>query len=349
MAGDRPIRIMLAILTGLAIVTVASHASTVLAPLVLAVLIIAVVWPLQSRLQTMMPKPVAMVIVVLVTAAACVLFASILAWGFTRVARTFILESRHQTLYDALAVWLDGYGLSVVGLWDNYFNTASLLTLFRWLGTSLSAAMTLGAITLIYVILGLLEVDAARRKVLGLENRVAAEAIQNGFVQLGVKLRRYGAVRTLMSAATGLSFGFVAWLTGLQHEVEWALMAFALNYIPVIGSFIATTLPSAWAFTQFGSVTSVIALFACLNIIQFAIGSYLEPRVAGNTLSISPLVVLFSVFLWSYLWGVLGAFIGVPITIAVLAFCEQHPATCWIAVLLGGERADYAGDADPVR
>ncbi|WP_420882151.1 AI-2E family transporter [Rhizobium gallicum] len=67
------------------------------------------------------------------------------------------------------------------------------------------------------------------------------------------------------------------------------------------------------------------------------IGSYIEPRVAGNTLGISPSLVLFSVFLWTFLWGIFGAFIGVPITIAVLAFCTQFASTRWIAELLGTE------------
>src|SRR5262249_44007696 len=146
----------------------------------------------------------------------------------------------------------------------------------------------------------------------------------------------------------GLLFGLVAWLTGLQHELEWALMAFALNYIPVVGSLIATLLPTAWAFTQFESVGSVVALFVCLNLIQFAIGSYLEPRVAGNRLSMSPLVVLFSVFSWTFIWGILGAFIGVPITIAIMAFCDQHPSTRWVALLLGGEQMAQGGKRDGV-
>ena len=91
--------------------------------------------------------------------------------------------------------------------------------------------------------------------------------------------------------------------------------------------------------TQFGSWQAVIAVFACLNLIQFVVGSYVEPRVAGSTLSISPVAVLFSVFIWANLWGVFGAFIGVPMTIAFLAFCEQHPGSRWLAELLGSPEA----------
>lgn len=65
------------------------------------------------------------------------------------------------------------------------------------------------------------------------------------------------------------------------------------------------------------------------------IGSYFEPRVSGNALALSPVVVLFSVFLWAFLWGIFGAFIGVPITIAVVAFCAPDPSSRWLAELLG--------------
>ncbi len=86
-------------------------------------------------------------------------------------------------------------------------------------------------------------------------------------------------------------------------------------------------------------------VFICLNIAQFVIGSYVEPHVSGSALAISPFVVLFSVFLWAFLWGVFGAFIGVPISIALLTFCAQHPSSRWLADLLGS--SDKSQTVDP--
>ena len=90
-------------------------------------------------------------------------------------------------------------------------------------------------------------------------------------------------------------------------------LAFVLNYIPFIGPFIATLFPTLLAMTQFESWETVLGIFVCLNIIQFVAGSYVEPRVSGSVLSISPFVVLFAIFLWTFIWGLFGAFIGVPI------------------------------------
>lgn len=142
-------------------------------------------------------------------------------------------------------------------------------------------------------------------------------------------------VRTLMSVLTGLLVWAFARLAGLSFAAEWGAIAFALNYIPFIGPFIATLFPTLLAMSQFDTWQSVLVVFICLNIIQFAVGSYIEPRVAGDVLSISPTIVLFAIFFWTFLWGLFGTFIGVPITVAILTFCAQHPSSRWVADLLG--------------
>ena len=76
--------------------------------------------------------------------------------------------------------------------------------------------------------------------------------------------------------------------------------------------------------------------------IQVSIGSYLEPRFSGSALAISPFIVVLAVFFFTFLWGIPGAFIGVPVTIAILSACELNPATRWIATLLSGPSHDKA-------
>ena len=148
-----------------------------------------------------------------------------------------------------------------------------------------------------------------------------------------------------MSLLTGLLVAAFAWFAGLQFAVEWGVIAFSLNYIPFIGPFIATLFPTLLAMTQFDSWQEVLTVFVCLNIIQFVIGSYIEPRIAGSMLSISPLLVLFATLLWTFLWGLFGTFIGVPIVIAALSFCAQHPSSRWISELFAGSKQPTTLDA----
>jgi AI-2 transport protein TqsA len=340
MAAGSAAKIPAVIVAAVAACFAAYEAASVLAPLALALFIIAIVWPLQCRLQSHLPKLLALALTVVVTVAACVAFASLAVWGFGRVGRAFIADTaRYQALYDNLVNWLDGHAISVAGLWAQHFNLAWLLRAAQTMTGRISTIMRFWLIALVYVVLGLLEVDDFRKRVEALGNRDAARVILDGSAATAVKFRKYLLVRTQMSAMTGLLVGAFAWTTGLQFAAEWGVIAFVLNYIPFIGPFIATLFPTLLAMTQFESWQAVLGAFVCLNIIQFVVGSYIEPRVAGSVLSISPFVVLFAIFFWTFLWGLFGTFIGVPITLAILTFCGEHPSTRWLAALFGGSPA----------
>lgn len=329
-------KVTTAVVVVAAVAVAAYQAASVFAPLVLALFIIAIVWPLQQWLQLHMPKLVALAITIVVTVAVCLAFASLAVWGFGRVGRSLVADSaRYQALYNDVVAWLDSHGVSVAGLWAEHFNVGWLLRAAQQITGRINTTLRFWLIALVYVVLGLLEIEDIRRRIEALDNRNAARVLLDGSAMTAVKFRKYILVRTQMSAMTGLLVGAFAWITGLPFAAEWGVIAFVLNYIPFIGPFIATLFPTLLAMTQFGSWQAVLGAFICLNIIQFVVGSYVEPRVSGNVLSISPFVVLFSIFLWTFLWGLFGTFIGVPITLAVLTFCGEHPATRWITDLLG--------------
>jgi predicted PurR-regulated permease PerM len=320
-----------------------SVASSVFAPVAFALFIIALAWPLQDRLQSALPRLLALAISAAVMVLVFAAFASLIVWAFGRVGRWIVSDAaRFQAFYDQATLWLEGHGIAVAGVWSENFNVGWLLRTAQTLTGRLNSTMSFWLVVLVYVILGLLEVDDFERKLRAMRNRAAREVLLRGSVATAAKIRRYMLVRTLMSVITGLLVWGFATLVGLPLAAEWGFIAFSLNYIPFLGPLVATVFPTAFAMTQFGSWQAVIAVFACLNLIQFIVGSYVEPRVAGNALAISPATVLFSVFFWSYLWGVFGAFIGVPITIAILTFCAQHPSSAWLAELLGASPSGAA-------
>jgi AI-2 transport protein TqsA len=344
MARDSALNVSVGIIAAIMICVAASQASAVFAPLALALFIIALVWPLHAWLQTRMPALLALAITMSVTVAVCVAFASLAVWGFGRVGVSLIADSaRYQAIYEKAIERLDDRGISVAGLWSEHFNVGWLL---HWAGQitgRVNTTLTFWLIALLYVILGLMEVDVVRRRAQTYLRPETARILLQGSAATAVKIRKYMEVRTLMSVATGVLVGLFAWAAGLPFALEWGVIAFALNYIPFIGPFVATLFPTLVAMTQFGSWEAVVAVFVCLNIIQFVVGSYIEPRVSGAMLAMSPTVVLLAVFLWTYLWGLFGAFIGVPIVIAIVTFCAHHPSTRWVADLLGGPLERKAG------
>ena len=115
-------KIALGIIAAVLLVAAARQASTVFAPLALALFIIAIVWPLQSRLQARMPILLALAITLVVTIAVCLAFASLAAWGFGRVGQSLVTDAaRYQALYDTMVTWLDGHGISVAGAMGRAF------------------------------------------------------------------------------------------------------------------------------------------------------------------------------------------------------------------------------------
>lgn len=327
---------MLGVCAAVLAVWALSVGQSVFAPLCFALFIMAIAWPLQRQLQTNVPRLLALALTMAAVILVVAVFAWLVAWAAGRVG-VFIVNdaARLQALYGSITTWLEGQGIALAGLWANYFSVDQLIRLAQQVTSRLNTAASFLIVVFIYVLLGLLEVDDVCLKLRSWRHGRLGEVLLVGGAKTAIKLRRYMLVRTLMSAVTGLLVWAFAWLAGLPLAAEWGVIAFALNFIPFIGPFIATVFPTLFAVAQFESWQMAVVVFACLNVIQFVVGSYLEPRFVGSSLSISPFVVLFAVFFWTFLWGIAGAFIGVPIVIAGLTLCEQHPSTRWVVDLFG--------------
>ncbi|MEY9560690.1 AI-2E family transporter [Sinorhizobium fredii] len=330
-----PPQILIAALLFLAML---SMASSVFAPIAFALFIIALVWPAQRRLQDTLPRYLALVISFLMVVLAFLAFGWPIAWAFGQVGRWIIADAaRFQQLYDDARLWLEEHGIAVAVLWSENFGVGWIVRTVQTISSRLNSTFSFWLIALVYVLLGLMEVEAFERRIKALRNQTASALLLQGSRQTAMKIRRYMMIRTAMSVVTGLLVWIFARAVGLSLAEEWGFIAFALNYIPFLGPLVATLFPTLFALIQFGTAETVLVVFVGLNLIQFVVSSYIEPRVSGSALSVSPVVVLFSVFAWGYLWGVFGAFIGVPITIAVVTFCSQHRSSRWVSELLGLE------------
>jgi AI-2 transport protein TqsA len=340
MTRDRTVLAMAALSTTVIILAAVAVARPILAPVAFALFVIAIVWPLQRHLQARLPTLLALAVTIIVTAVAVSVMASLVVWGVGRSVQWLIANgARFQVLYGQGIAWLDGHGLQAAGLWAEHFNVAWLIRILQEVTGRLHTAVSFLVVAFVFVILGLLEVETSRRK---LEALGDGEYLSRACAVIATKLQQYMLVRTVMSVLTGsVVWAFTA-AFGLDLALAWGAIAFALNYIPFIGPLIATVLPTLLAIAQFESWQAGITVFVALNVIQFLSGSYIEPRVAGARLSISPFMVLFAVFFWSFLWGLAGAFIGVPILIAVVTLFELHPSTYWLAGLLSGEERPSA-------
>jgi AI-2 transport protein TqsA len=311
--------------------------SPIAAPVAFALFVIAIVWPLQSALQKRIPKLLALVLTLTITLAVIAALILLVIWGFGLVARWFIGNTdRLQSLYATATTWLDGHGVSITSLMSDSYDPRWIASGLRQVGGRGYRLISFMIIAFAFIVLGLLEVDIIRNNINRLRNETVRQSLLVAGADIAAKFQKYMLVRSVMSVLTGIVIWSFALVAGIELATAWGVIAFVLNYIPFVGPLFATIFPTLFALVQFESLRLAVAVFACLNLIQFFIGSYLEPRVAGATLSMSPFLVLFAVFFWSFLWGLAGAFMGVPIMIAALTICEEHESTRWISTLASG-------------
>ncbi len=131
------------------------------------------------------------------------------------------------------------------------------------------------------------------------------------------------------------AFSYVALLIiGVDAPLFWAFLIFILNFIPTIGSLIATAFPAIFATLQYGDLGPAIWVLIVVGAIQIIVGNFIEPRLVGSSLNISPLVVFLTLALWGLIWGITGMLLSVPITVILIIILSEFPASRPLAILL---------------
>jgi len=133
---------------------------------------------------------------------------------------------------------------------------------------------------------------------------------------------------------TGLVGYVVLALVGVDFASFWGFTIFLLNYIPIIGSVVATLFPALLTLIQFDTFTPFLIVGIGLTSAQFIVGNVIEPKLMGSSLNLSPLVVLLSLALWGSLWGIPGMFLCIPIMVILLIVLSHFDATRPLAVML---------------
>ena len=149
----------------------------------------------------------------------------------------------------------------------------------------------------------------------------------------------YLGLKTLVSFCTGILSYFVLMIIGIDAPFFWAFLIMLLNFIPTIGSLIATLFPATYALLQFGSIEPFLVILLTVGLIQVFIGNVVEPKLMGNTLNISSLATLLALSIWGSIWGITGMFLSVPITVIMIIIFSQFKSTKAVAILLSEKGA----------
>lgn len=237
--------------------------------------------------------------------------------------------------------WLSGHGIDIsVQELTREINTGAIMDLAGTIASSLLTAFSSVVLVLLLMTFMLLELHAVPKKI-----RLALgdpDADISDFGRGAEVVQRYLAVKTIMglvnaAIATGLCFAF-----GIDFGLLWGLFGFLFNFIPNIGSVLAGIPPVLLALILHGPARAalVAALYFALD---FTTSNWMEPRMMGRRLGLSPLVVMLSLVFWGWLWGPVGMLLSVPLTSATKLFCEHSDDMRWLAILLG------TGDEPPAK
>ena len=156
-----------------------------------------------------------------------------------------------------------------------------------------------------------------------------------GNINRGVQ--RYLVTKTIISLTTGIIAYLILLLFGVDFALVWGLLTFLLNYIPNIGSVIATLPPIFVAFVQHGSIFPAVWVALLLIGTQSTMGNIIEPRAMGRSMNLSPLVVILSLVFWGFIWGPVGMVLAVPISSTIQIVCINIESLKPIGILMEGK------------
>lgn len=243
-------------------------------------------------------------------------------------------ETKLRQHTGALLAWLERLGLDVSGpVLPALLDPSAAMKLVTILLNALGNVLTNGFLVMMTVIFMLLEASSFPVKLRMILGRDSSLGRFDSFVS---NVKHYMLIKTLVSFATGALVTIWVAVLGVDLPLLWGLLAFALNYVPNIGSIIAAVPAVLLTLVQLGPLRAVLVAMGYL-VINMLIGNFLEPRVMGRGLGLSTLVVFLSLLFWGWLLGPVGMLLSAPLTMTAKIALESRDDTRWLAILLGTE------------
>lgn len=280
-----------------------------------------------------MPKFLSLLVAMVVIFGSLVLFTNVVSSSINNVITK--APAYQENVEGLLERGADLIGLDESPQINELLKKIDFTKIIQGLGLTLAGFIGSAGLILIYTLFIFLEQKCFLPKI----DRMFGNGPQKDKVR-SILRRIYGDTKTYIGikTLTSLTTGFVSYLImrtiGLDFAVFWALLIFLFNYIPTIGSIVATVFPSVLALVQFPTLGPFLAVAIGVTATQMVIGNIVEPKLMGNTLNLSPLVILLALALWGSLWGIPGAILCVPITVLMMIIFSNFESTRPIAVLL---------------
>jgi len=305
--------------------------SILMMPLVLAIFIYYIISPLVNFLQQKLGIPRAIAVFLCLGAISFL----ITYFGMYLIEQFSVAEdqmSYYQLklnfLFDATVAKAHQFGIKLnFEIIRDKILELPLFIYARGLATYVMNFVTIMSLVAIYVIFLLLGPIAPTK----------AHDSQSFGSEINFKIKKYVITKIISSAVTGILVGFTLYFLKLDFFLIFTALCMVLNFIPTLGALVATLLPLPIALLQYDRPMPIILVVVLPGLIQFIIGSFIEPKIIGRNLNLHPITILVALIFWGILWGIPGAFLAVPITAILKIVLERFQGGDTLANLLAGD------------
>ena len=302
--------------------------ASIINPILLAVVITITVLPVPSRLTARgMPGWLALVVSILVVVLLLGLVIGTVFFSITKLTTelpTYMASATQQANSDLSATQDSQTSIQIENL------TTSIGPVAQGLLASVANLLVqfgLALVIFFFMISAALSLPAPSR--LGLDpNTPTIGRIST----LTEDVRKYMTVLTGVNFLVGMGDAVFLVFMGVDYALLWGMLAWFMGYIPSIGFMIALVPPVLMAYAQHGAQTALVVLVGYI-LINGGVQNFYQPKVMGNRLKISPVVVFIGLFVWGYLLGGIGAILAVPLTLLLLIIMENFEGTRPLAIL----------------
>ena len=319
-------------------------------PIAIAFFIFLRVSPLLSRMDRLrIPRLISMIIVMLLVLVVFLVFVYIF---FLMV--NMLIQADGIPAYAPRVQSFDRYISAMIAPYlDENPATFSILRFLNidWYGILMASLTSISGkfisilsdalLVYVYLLFIIMERKTIFPKLLEAFPRGKAQRAGQMVARMNRQVSKYLLIKVVISIATGVMFYFASLISGLDFALVWGVLAVILNFIPTIGSIVCTAGTIIMAIIQFSPDWGYVIYISVLMIsIEMVLGNIIDPRLQGVQLNISPFVILVSLAIWGYIWGIAGMFLSVPLTSILQIICANIPSLKPVAIMVS-EGRDY--------
>jgi AI-2 transport protein TqsA len=242
-------------------------------------------------------------------------------------------ESTLTTISDSFIKFLNENGIKIPQ--DQVFNLVQPAKILEFTASALNKLVNMmGNTFLIFLIVLFTLMEFGSFSVKAKAILTGSDKSVSYFSTILQNIRHYLGIKTLICLLTGVLVFLALLIIGVDYPLLWALIAGLMNYIPNIGSIIAAVPALLFALVQLGPSGALWTLGSFM-LINNILGNFVEPRIMGKGLGLSPLVVFLSLIFWGFILGPVGMFLSVPFTMTIKIIMEHNDKTKWMSIILG--------------